>query len=193
VHRLQEVVVAQQAEEHCEEKRKCSSCGTSRPLKDYRRRRLDTVLGTVKLKAPRYHGCRNCAGTGVSSAISELLPERVMPELRHLQVSFGAQIPYRQAAKLLQQLLPPTGGTNHTTARSRVLAVGEGIDEEIRQSVLQTRPPDQPAKQMVIGIDGAFVKGRRPTDPSSLEIYHGKDRVGGCLSPKSNLAPNSAT
>ena len=37
------------------------------------------------------------------------------PELRHLQVSLGAQISYRKAADLLRLLLPPMGGTTHTT------------------------------------------------------------------------------
>jgi hypothetical protein len=174
MHRLQEAVTEQQLQEHCKQKRKCSSCGSLRPVKDYRRRHLDTVLGTVQFKAPRYHACPHCPGKGVSSPISELLPERTTPELRHLQVSLGAQIPYRQAAKLLQQLLPPTGGTNHTTTRSRVLAVGDGIDEEIQRAVAENGIPDQPAKQMVIGIDGAFVKGRRPTDRASLEIVTGR-------------------
>jgi len=91
VHRLQEAVVEQQLHEHCEQERKCSNCGTLRPLKDYRRRRLDTILGTVQLRAPRYHGCKNCAGPGLSSPISELLLERTAPELRHLQVSLGAR------------------------------------------------------------------------------------------------------
>jgi len=84
--------------------------------------------------------------------------------LRHLQVSLGAQISYRKAADLLRMLLPPMGGTTHTTTRSRVIAVGERIDEEIRRSIVENRKPDKPAKQMIIGIDGAFVKGRPPTD-----------------------------
>jgi hypothetical protein len=49
VNRLQDTVVKQQLEEHCEQRRKCLTCGRLRPIKDYRRRRLDTVLGTVRL------------------------------------------------------------------------------------------------------------------------------------------------
>src|SRR5258708_35663478 len=71
-------------------------------------------------------------------------------------------------------LLPPIGGTTHTTTRSRVIAVGERIDEEIRRDIAENRKPDKPAKHMIIGIDGAFVKGRRPTDRASLEIITGR-------------------
>jgi hypothetical protein len=53
-------------------------------------------------------------------------------------------------------------------------AVGERIDEEIRRDIAENRKPDKPAKQIIIGIDGAFVKGRRPTDRANLEIITGR-------------------
>ena len=49
-NRLQDTVVKQQLHEHCEQRRKCLTCGRQRPVKDFRCRRLDTVLGTVCLK-----------------------------------------------------------------------------------------------------------------------------------------------
>ena len=67
------------------------------------------------------------------------------PELRHLQVSLGAQISYRKAADMLRMFLPPMGGTTHTTTRSRVNAVGELIDEEIRREIAENRKTDKPA------------------------------------------------
>jgi transposase len=174
VNRLQETVVKQQLEEHCEHRRKCPTCGRPRPVKDYRRHRVDTVQGTVCLRVPRYRCCRCSPSTQVWNPASELLSSRVTPELRHLQVSLGAQISYPKAADLLRMLLPPMGGTTHTTIRSRVIAVGERIDEEIRRDIAENRKPDKPAKHMVISIDGAFVKGRPPTDRASLEIITGR-------------------
>jgi hypothetical protein len=44
---------------------------------------------------------------------------------------------------------PPVSGTTHTTTRGRLIAVGERID-------------------------GAFVKGRPPTDRANLEIITGR-------------------
>jgi hypothetical protein len=55
-------------------------------------------------------------------------------------------------------------------------AVGERIDEQIQGEIAENRKPDKPAEQMIIGIDGAFVKGRRPTDRASLEIITGRIR-----------------
>jgi hypothetical protein len=173
-NRLQDTVVNQQLQEHCEQKRKCLTCGRLRPIKDFRCRTLDTVLGTVRLRVPRYRYCKCGCDTQVCNPTSEVLSGRVTPELRHLQVSLGAQLSYRKAADLLRILLPPTGGTNHTTTRARLIAVGERIDEEIRQEIAENRKPDKLAKQMIIGIDGAFVKGRPPTDRANLEIITGR-------------------
>jgi hypothetical protein len=119
-NRLQDTVVKQQLHEHCEQRRKCLTCGKQRRVKDFRCRRLDTVLGTVRLMVSRYRYCKCGCDTQVCNPISEVLSGRVTPELRHLQVSLGAQISYRKAAALLQTFLPPTGGTTDTTTRSRV-------------------------------------------------------------------------
>src|ERR1700732_5327121 len=91
-------------------------------------------------------------------AVSELLPEPVSPELRHLQVKLAAQLPYRQAAALLDELLPETGGLNYATTRNRTLAVGKRIGQEIREEIDHPRVVPEPAKRMEVGIDGAFVK-----------------------------------
>jgi hypothetical protein len=105
-NRLQDTVVKQQLQEHCEQRRKCPTCGKQRPVKDFRCRGLDTVLGTVRLRVPRYRRCQCRSGTEVWSPISELLSGQLTPELRHLQVSLGAQISYRKAANLLLMFLP---------------------------------------------------------------------------------------
>jgi hypothetical protein len=53
------------------------------------------------VRAPRFDGCRHCGERLIASPVSELLPERVSPELRHLQAQLAAQLPYRQAAALM--------------------------------------------------------------------------------------------
>jgi hypothetical protein len=85
------------------------------------------------------------------------LHEPVSPELLHLQVKLAAHLPYRQAAALLQELLPETGGLNlnYATTRNRTLAVGKRIEEErsARKSIIP-----EPVERMVVRIDGAFIK-----------------------------------
>ena len=87
-------------------------------LKDYRCRRFDTVFGRLGVRVPSFDGCRHCGERLIASPVSELLPERVSPELRHLQAQLAAQFPYRQAAALLEELLPETGGLNYATTRN---------------------------------------------------------------------------
>jgi len=156
--RLQEIVVSEQLQRYCEAVRPCPGCHRRRHLKDYRRRRFDTVFGRLAVRAPRFDGCRHCGERLIASPVSELLPERVSPELRHLQAELAAQLPYRQAAALLEELLPDTGGLNYATTRNRTLAVGKRIEEEIRGEIDHPRVVHEPAERMVVGIDGAFVK-----------------------------------
>ena len=103
-------MVSEQLQQYCETVRPCPRRHHRRHLKDYRRRRYDTVFGRLVVCAPRFDGCRHCGERLIASPVSELLPERVSPELRHLQAQLAAQLPYRQAAALLEELLPETGG-----------------------------------------------------------------------------------
>src|ERR1700738_4267768 len=58
--RLQEIVVSEQLQRYCEAVRPCPRCHRRRHLKDYRRRRYDTVFGRLVVGAPRFDGCRHC-------------------------------------------------------------------------------------------------------------------------------------
>jgi hypothetical protein len=57
-------------------------------------------------------------------------------------------------------------------AKAPEFVVGERIVEQIKWEIAENRKPDKPAEQMIVGIDGAFVKGRRPTDRASPETTH---------------------
>ena len=80
--RLQEIVVNEQLERYCEAVRPCPRCHRRRHLKDYRRRRFYTVFGKLVVRVPRFDGCRHCGELFIASPVSELLPDRVSPELR---------------------------------------------------------------------------------------------------------------
>jgi hypothetical protein len=88
----------------------------------------------------------------------------------------AAQLPYRQAAALLDELLPERGGLNHATTRNRTLAVGKRIEEEIREAIDHPRVVPESAKRIVVGIDGAFVKAghTRAGQRHQFEILTGR-------------------
>ena len=70
------IVVNEQLEQYCEETRACRGCGQLRSLKDSRQRRFYTVLGKLKVKAPRFNECRVYKDRGCVSPVSELLRDR---------------------------------------------------------------------------------------------------------------------
>jgi hypothetical protein len=93
-----------------------------------------------------------------------LLPERVSPELRHLQAKLAVQLPYRQAAAIPQELLPETGDLNHATTRNRTFAVGKRIEQEICDEMDHPRLiPSQPSEwwwgSMAHSLSGAYSSG----------------------------------
>ena len=70
---LQHHLVQAQTEDHCWRRRRCQRCGTPRPIKDKRSRRLASLFGTVTVSAPRFEPCR-CAVT---------CPQTLSPALVH--------------------------------------------------------------------------------------------------------------
>ena len=157
---LQNIVTNIQVRGYCESVRSCPSCRSPRRVKDHRERRLDSILGTVVLRAPRFQRCRACDCAGTYSPLTELLPERVLPELCHLQAELSAELPYSRAAAILQKFLPATGGLSAMTTRNRTLVVGKRIEGELVGEVDCPTPVAEPAKDLTVGIDGAFVKAK---------------------------------
>jgi hypothetical protein len=95
---LQDVVIGIQMRDYCGSVRDCPSCRRPRTIKDYRQRRLHTVFGNVPVNTPRFDRCGTCERGGVYSPLAELLPQRVLPELCHLQAELSAEMPYSRAA-----------------------------------------------------------------------------------------------
>jgi hypothetical protein len=110
----------------------------------------------------------------VVSPVSELLPDRTTPELRHLQVTLGARFSYREAERLLRVFLPESGGFKHVTTRNRTMAIGRAIDQEIRREIVEAREPLEPAERLAVDTDGAFVKAKRSSGRSTFEIVVGR-------------------
>jgi hypothetical protein len=87
VNRLQDTVVKQQLHEHCEQRRKCLTCGRLQPVKDYRRRRL----GTVHLRVARYQHCKCRSGTSQASPLCQISSKKfgqIIRKVTHKAVSF---------------------------------------------------------------------------------------------------------
>jgi hypothetical protein len=112
---------------------------------------------------------------GSSSPLTALLPERVLPELCHLQAELSAELPYARAAATLRKFLPVTGGLSAMTTRNRTLIVGKRIEQELVGEIDCPTPVAEPATHLTVGIDGAFVKAK-PNEGSGrpFEILTGR-------------------
>ena len=119
---LQVHLVQAQAEDHCQRRRRCQRCGTPRPLKDVRSRRLVSLFGTVEVRAPRFAPCR-CAVTcrQTLNPVAEIMPDRCTPEYERVIAKMGASLPYRRARTLLAEFLPLDDIPAVETARQRTL------------------------------------------------------------------------
>lgn len=61
------------------------------------------------------------------SPLTELLPDRCTPELMRLQAELSARHSFREAARLLETLLP-SGPINHATPRNRTQRVASELE-----------------------------------------------------------------
>ncbi len=91
--------------------RACAACGVLQPLKDRRTRRLHTLFGTVEVEAPRFKVCRCRPSAPMAEArtvlpVCALLTARCTPELERVQAELGARTSFRDAARILEALLP---------------------------------------------------------------------------------------
>ncbi len=108
---------------HC---RVCPACGALQPLKDRRTRRIQTLFGTVEVEAPRIRVC--CCRVSAAmpevafSPVCALLTARCTPELERVQAELGARTAFREAARVLEALLP-VSSANHESVRLRTHAV----------------------------------------------------------------------
>jgi hypothetical protein len=125
---VQQEFVVEQLERYCSSRRTCASCGASRRLHDSRCSELKTTLGGVFYCRERWKACR--CGADDSRYVSPLksyLTDASTGELRWLHAELGATMPYRQARRVMDLLLPTSGRDNHVTIRNHTVAVGKSI------------------------------------------------------------------
>ena len=108
--KLQASVLCGQVAEYTAHHRACGACGVLQPLKDRRMRRVQTLFGTVEVEAPRFK-LRCCRLTAPIVEVTvwpvcALLTARSTPELERVQAELGARTSFRDAARILDSLLP---------------------------------------------------------------------------------------
>src|SRR6202011_1623943 len=162
-------LVRAQAEEYCRQRRLCSHCGSQRPLKDVRARRLLSAFGTMEVRAPRFLPCR-CAVTRrhMLNPIAEIMPDRCTPEYERIIAKMGSLLPYRRARTLLSEFLPLADVPAVETTRRRTVRVGARL-EKLAVAGQPPAPVDN-ARAIALSIDGGHVRSVRSYQVRSFEV-----------------------
>jgi len=183
---LQASVLCGQVAEYAAHHRACVACGVLQPLKDRRTRRLQTLFGTVQVEAPRFKlcRCRPFAPTMEARTVSPvcaLLTARCTPELEQVQAELGARTSFRDAARILDRLLPASPA-NQESVRTRTHAVAlqlEAADRQAAREITAVRDaPDKAAaageQRSVIMLDGAYIRAVPGHQVRNFEAICGK-------------------
>jgi len=184
--RLQASMLCGQVAEYAAQHRVCAACGVLQPLKDRRTRRLQTLFGTVEVEAPRFKVCRcrlatPLAGTVLFSPVCALLTARCTPELERMQAELGARTSFRDAARILDTLLPASPA-NQESVRIRTHAVALRIEADDRQAASEVMAfrgaPAQAAaadaSRPVVMLDGAYIHAVPGHQVRNFEAICGK-------------------
>ncbi|MGX5851827.1 ISKra4 family transposase [Mesorhizobium sp. PL10] len=181
---LQSAVVSHEAETYSLFRRVCPDCYTLRPVKDYTTRRIRTVFGLVKVRNPRWMLCRDCHPGMIAAfpPLNDICPDRATPELMELTARLGSMMPYRQAAKVLAELLPIEPTERHATVRNLTIRIGKRLDDQVAQETWRARSqtddrhqlemqlPGDRRKELVVSIDTAHVRSAEPNSTPNFEL-----------------------
>jgi len=184
--RLQASVLCGQVAEYAAHHRACAACGALQPLKDRRTRRLQTLFGTVEVEAPRFKMCR-CRPSATQevaqtvSPVCALLTARCTPELERVQAELGARTSFRDAARILETLLPASPA-NQKGVRNRTHAVVLRLEAADRQAATEvTAVWDEPDKaaaadehRPIVILDGAYIRAVPGHQVRNFEAICGK-------------------
>src|SRR6202030_4035173 len=105
-----------------------------------------------------------------SSAAFDLEAATVAPELAYVTARYAALVPFGKVADLLSELLPVSGALNAGTVRNRTMRVGEFV--ALPHAAKTTAVP--PAKPVIVGLDGGYVRSRHRQDERHFEVIAGK-------------------
>jgi hypothetical protein len=178
--KLQASMVQSQVADYAACRRVCPQCRVPQPLKDRRSRRLQTLFGTVEVEAPRFRVCR-CRPSAPTAAVTfspvcALLTARCTPELERVQAELGARTSFREAARILETLLPASPA-NHESVRNRTHAVAlrlEAADRQAAAAVVVEDTAAAEASRPIVMLDGAYVRAVPGHQLRNFEVICGK-------------------
>ena len=152
----------------------CEHCGAKLLSKGYYPATFRSLFGDVRLRVRRLSACPCRAGLLEAKSFAALPPiGGIAPELAYITAKFAALVPFARVADLLSELLPTGGAANAGTVRNRTLRVGSTVAQltPVSAEMLQ---PDAVTAEVIVGLDGGYVRSRHPRPERNFEIVAGK-------------------
>jgi hypothetical protein len=157
-----------------EHRRTCVACEGDLASKGHYSATFRSLFGDVPIRVRRLLTC-SCQGTGEAKSFAAfgLEAATVAPELAYVTARYAALVPFGRVADLLSELLPISGARNAGTVRNRTMRGGEAVVRPHAANTAEAMAA-QPAKPVVIGLDGGYVRGRHRQDERHFEVIAGK-------------------
>jgi hypothetical protein len=124
------------------------------------------------MRIRRLRGC-SCSGSQARS-FSALFTNKnpTTPELRYLTAKMAALLPFGKVADFLGELLPLSAQATAGTVRNRTMKVGKRLQKSAE--VLATGSSNRPCKELIVGLDGGYVRNRHQRPERNFEVIAGK-------------------
>jgi len=84
----------------------------------------------------------------------------------------AALLPFRKVADFLDELLPLSAQATASTVRNRAMKVGRRLEKSAE--ALATPPSRELCKELVVGLDGGYVRNRHRRPERNFEVVAGK-------------------
>jgi hypothetical protein len=169
---LQKQMVTAQVQHHGASIHSCPRCGKAFRTKGYYQSTLRSVYGNVGMRIRRLRGC-SCVGARQNS-FSAMFTNKdpTTPELKYLTAKLAALLPFGKVADFLGELLPLSAQTTPNTTRNRTMKVGRRLQRSAEALAVPLR--EAPCEEVIVGLDGGYVRSRHPRPERNFEVIAGK-------------------
>jgi hypothetical protein len=151
----------------------CAACGRRLASKGHYTATFRSLFGDVPIRVRRLLTCP-CQEMAEARSFAAFALEAatVAPELAYVTARYAALAPFGKVAELLSELLPICGAQDAGTVRNRTMRAGEAVVQP--HAAKMAEAVAQPAKPVVIGLDGGYVRSRHREDERHFEVIAGK-------------------
>jgi hypothetical protein len=173
---IQARLVVDQVKRHGEVARHCRWCGHAQSSKGHYQSTFRSVFGDVSMRVRRFHACqcRTDAPTTVPALFTRRFP--IAPELLYLTAKLAALMPFGKVADFLGEVLPLSTTPHASTVRNRTVRVGKRL---LRARAAPAGQSITSGKDVILGLDGAYVRDRHPRPARTFEVVVGQVRSAG--------------